>query len=312
MIKKFTIGEFSEITGISKRMLRHYDKLNLFCPSEVNEDNGYRLYGQDQIVLLEKIQFLRTLGFSLVDIREIISSPIDLSDFLELLKDKEIILSKDEDEIKSSLLATRRMINLLEGHASKLFPSVSTLLDWERSLTVTNQKKSLESPLVDLKSFMNRDYFVEKIEEILNSDQGDHYHFITFDIDKFMRVNDEDGYEVGDKVILYTISLIYHQIKALLEDNSGDQLTCRLGGDEFSVFLKNQSHDRVMKHIENALEAVRNFDYKEVGSSQEITISCGVGHGEKPDHVETLKHLSGKALMEAKRKGRDGYFVIEY
>jgi diguanylate cyclase (GGDEF)-like protein len=310
MIKKFTIGEFSEITGISKRMLRHYDKLNLFCPSDVNEDNGYRLYSQDQIALLEKIQFLRTLGFSLVDIREIMSSPINLNDFLEILKDKEINLSKDEDEIKSSLLATRRMINLLEGHASKLFPSVSKLLDWERSLTVTNQK--ISSPLVDLKSFMNRDYFVEKIEEILNSDQGDHYHFITFDIDRFMRVNDEDGYEVGDKVILYTISLIYHQMKDLLEDNKGDQLTCRLGGDEFSVFLKNKNHDLVIKHVENALEAVRNFDYKDIGSSQEITASCGVACGEKPDHVETLKHLSGKALMEAKRKGRNGYFLIEY
>lgn len=310
MIKKFTIGEFSEITGISKRMLRHYDKLNLFCPSDVNEDNGYRLYSQDQIALLEKIQFLRTLGFSLVDIREIMSSPINLNDFLEILKDKEINLSKDEDEIKSSLLATRRMINLLEGHASKLFPSVSKLLDWERSLTVTNQK--ISSPLVDLKSFMNRDYFVEKIEEILNSDQGDHYHFITFDIDRFMRVNDEDGYEVGDKVILYTISLIYHQMKDLLKDNKGDQLTCRLGGDEFSVFLKNKNHDLVIKHVENALEAVRSFDYKDIGSSQEITASCGVACGEKPDHVETLKHLSGKALMEAKRKGRNGYFVIEY
>ena len=310
MIKKFTIGEFSEITGISKRMLRHYDKLNLFCPSDVNEDNGYRLYSQDQIPLLEKIQFLRTLGFSLVDIREIMSSPINLNDFLEILKDKEINLSKDEDEIKSSLLATRRMINLLEGHASKLFPSVSKLLDWERSLTVTNQK--ISSPLVDLKSFMNRDYFVEKIEEILNSDQGDHYHFITFDIDRFMRVNDEDGYEVGDKVILYTISLIYHQMKDLLKDNKGDQLTCRLGGDEFSVFLKNKNHDLVIKHVENALEAVRSFDYKDIGSSQEITASCGVACGEKPDHVETLKHLSGKALMEAKRKGRNGYFLIEY
>lgn len=121
-------------------MLRHYDKLNLFCPSDINEDNGYRLYSEDQIPLLEQVQFLRTLGFSLTDIRDVISNPIGVHDFLEILKDKEINLSKDEDDIKSSLLATRRMINLLEGHASKLFPSVSKLLDWERSLTVTNQK----------------------------------------------------------------------------------------------------------------------------------------------------------------------------
>jgi hypothetical protein len=36
-----------------------------------------------------------------------------------------------------------------------------------------------------------------------------------------------------------------------------------------------------------------------------------VGHGKKPGHVETLKHLSGKALMDAKRKGRDRLAVLE-
>ncbi len=50
MVKNYLIGEFSERSGISKRMLRHYDKLDLFSPIALNEENGYRHYCEDQMI----------------------------------------------------------------------------------------------------------------------------------------------------------------------------------------------------------------------------------------------------------------------
>ncbi len=306
MKERFSIGEFSELTGISKRMLRHYDKLNLFCPAEINEDNGYRYYLESQMDELEKIQFLRSLGFSLTSVTDILSKPVSLTDFLEILKDKEMILNKESDEIKSSLLSTQRMISFLENQTPKMFPSVYKLLDWERSLAMSNQSK-LE--LINLSSLMNRDLFIEKIEEDMSTDKENTYHFITFDIDNFIQVNQKNGYDVGDRVIQNTLSIVLEHIKPLLDDRIETSFVTRLGGDEFSVFLKNKSSDTVEACVEKAVEGVRLYDFKTIGCDVSITISCGIAIGQTPEHIIALKDASAKALMDAKRKGKDQYYI---
>ncbi len=303
MQNNYSIGEFSEITGISKRMLRHYDKLNLFCPIEINEDNGYRYYSENQIDDLDKVQFLRKLGFTLSAVGEILEKPIGLTDFIELLKDKEVELTKESDELKSNLVVTSRMINLLEKQSPKMFPSIYKLLDWERSMTMTD---TIET--VDLKSLMNRDLFMEKIEESINKDQKDHYFFLTFDIDNFMHVNDFDGYDVGDKVIQAVFTMIINEIKPLVGE-SDENLVARLGGDECSVFLKNADTVHVLNSAEKVLQSIRNYDFKAIGCTVKVSVSCGIASGKKPHHMAALMDTSGKALIEAKRGGRDQYVL---
>lgn len=60
----FKIGEFSKITQVSVRMLRYYDEQKLLQPSYVDEYTGYRLYSPEQIEQLNRIVFLRDMGFS--------------------------------------------------------------------------------------------------------------------------------------------------------------------------------------------------------------------------------------------------------
>ena len=52
-----TIGDFSRLSRITPRMLRHYDALGLLRPEEVG-DNGYRYYRQEQLSDLMRIQWL--------------------------------------------------------------------------------------------------------------------------------------------------------------------------------------------------------------------------------------------------------------
>mgnify|MGYP000023241084 CR=1 FL=1 len=42
------IGEFSKLTRISIRMLRHYDEIGLLVPENVDEFTGYRYYSEEQ------------------------------------------------------------------------------------------------------------------------------------------------------------------------------------------------------------------------------------------------------------------------
>lgn len=58
----FTIGEFSKLSGVSPRMLRHYEALGLFCPAEVGPDNGYRYYTAAQLPELRILPAALCLG----------------------------------------------------------------------------------------------------------------------------------------------------------------------------------------------------------------------------------------------------------
>ncbi len=64
----FRIGEFSKLTQVSIRMLRYYDETGLLKPSETDRFTNYRLYTTEQIPLLNKIKFLRDLGFNVSEI----------------------------------------------------------------------------------------------------------------------------------------------------------------------------------------------------------------------------------------------------
>ena len=62
------------ITGLTKRTLHYYDQIGLL-PAEKLE-NGYRRYGQKDLISLQKILFLKALDFSIKDIQDL----IDLTD----------------------------------------------------------------------------------------------------------------------------------------------------------------------------------------------------------------------------------------
>lgn len=65
------IGEFSKLSRVSIRMLRHYDEIGLLKPAAIDPESGYRYYGVDQLPAACRITALKDMGFSLSDIREL-------------------------------------------------------------------------------------------------------------------------------------------------------------------------------------------------------------------------------------------------
>jgi DNA-binding transcriptional MerR regulator len=68
------IGEVARRSGVSARMLRHYEALGLVRPS-VRTDGGYRDYSADDIVRVFRIEGLRSLGLSLRDVGRALDDP---------------------------------------------------------------------------------------------------------------------------------------------------------------------------------------------------------------------------------------------
>lgn len=53
------IGDFSKLSRISIRMLRHYDELGLLVPKSKDDFTGYRYYAEEQLTIAGRIAALR-------------------------------------------------------------------------------------------------------------------------------------------------------------------------------------------------------------------------------------------------------------
>lgn len=69
----YSIGELAKLAGISTRTLRHYDAIDLLKPAYV-EENGYRVYSEDEVKMLQQIMFYREFGITLEEIHAMVNS----------------------------------------------------------------------------------------------------------------------------------------------------------------------------------------------------------------------------------------------
>jgi len=64
------IGKMAELNHTSVQTLRYYDKIDLLKPLYVNEETNYRYYDIRQSAILDMIQYMKSLGMSLGQIKE--------------------------------------------------------------------------------------------------------------------------------------------------------------------------------------------------------------------------------------------------
>ena len=65
------VGELAQTTGLTVRTLHHYDEIGLLKPASVGA-NGYRYYGREELLRLQRILFHRELGVPLSAIGELL------------------------------------------------------------------------------------------------------------------------------------------------------------------------------------------------------------------------------------------------
>ena len=75
MAAPLPVGEFSRITHLSVKTLRHYHQVGLLESAEVNPDTGYRYYTLEQIPTVQVIRRLRALEMPVSDVKAVLAAP---------------------------------------------------------------------------------------------------------------------------------------------------------------------------------------------------------------------------------------------
>lgn len=69
----YSIGDASRLGGVSRRTLRHYDKLGIIKPDHI-APSGYRYYKEETLLRVPVVNYLKSMGFSLEEVATVLSS----------------------------------------------------------------------------------------------------------------------------------------------------------------------------------------------------------------------------------------------
>jgi DNA-binding transcriptional MerR regulator len=69
------IGEFSRLTHLTVKTLRHYHEVGLLLPAEVDDESGYRYYTTGQVPTAQVIRRFRDLGMPVEEVRAVMAAP---------------------------------------------------------------------------------------------------------------------------------------------------------------------------------------------------------------------------------------------
>ena len=190
------IGDFSKLSRISIRMLRHYDDLGLLKPETVDSFSGYRYYTPAQLQTANRITALKEMGFSLASIAGIMRQyhdPEALGAFLAVKLEE---VRGQEQEVRDRLTRIETAIKRLrkDEHSMKYDVTLKTMpqrtvaslrkiiptyqdehILWEQMNQETGCKLQMASPCCSLAVFHDEGHKESDVDvEIQIAVQGKH------------------------------------------------------------------------------------------------------------------------------------------
>lgn len=107
------IGDFARIASVSVKTLRYYACEGLLVPVMVNRYNGYRYYTEEQLGTLNRILALKEMGFSLGQVRTMLSDSITPSELRGMLRLKRM-------ELQERVNAEQERLNRVEDRLRRI------------------------------------------------------------------------------------------------------------------------------------------------------------------------------------------------
>jgi len=153
---KLTIGQMAKLNNISEQTLRLYDKMGLFTPNSRDSENRYRVYDIKQCAWLDMIQYMKSLGMSLKDIKQQYEHMI-VPNIKNILYQKECQIDDQIRNLKFQRRAVERTIDSIERYENAP-PDGTIVLEY-----IQNRKMYYTDSTVNF-----YDYDIETYERILH------------------------------------------------------------------------------------------------------------------------------------------------
>lgn len=162
MRDRLTIGEVARLIGVTTKAVRHYHKIELLAEPERSE-SGYRLYGADELLRLQRIRRLHSFGLSLKRIKTVLGETGDenslrevltalheeISSEIEMLEGRrrrlESLLAQDDEDVSIEPSEKPYAIKLAEEHLGKHLSEISSGL-WEQERRMWSTLDAFEWP----------------------------------------------------------------------------------------------------------------------------------------------------------------------
>lgn len=111
---RLTIGDFSRMTHLSVKALRHYHEIALLEPVAIDPASGYRLYDVDQVPTAQVIRRLRDLGMALDDVKRVLQAP-DLNSRNRAIVEHLQRMESELEQTKANVASLRRLLEAPEA-----------------------------------------------------------------------------------------------------------------------------------------------------------------------------------------------------
>jgi len=152
----------------------------------------------------------------------------------------------------------------------------------------------------ELTGVLRRDAFIRQVEYLIL--QRRPFSLVMVDLDNFKSINDSFGHGVGDEVLKFTADTFRSALR-------GDDIICRMGGDEFSLVLSGvgepEQAREIMERITGQLGAARILPDKTRG----LYLSAGIKIYRPEDNAPSFQELYAEAdaaLYHTKHHGKKG------
>ena len=183
---------------------------------------------------------------------------------------------------------------------------VLELEELRRSLALQLQQKTQEVSVIRdmaqqdaLTGLWNRVYTENAVTGLL--EQGVSGALMMLDIDDFKSVNDTYGHAVGDDML----QMVADTLRAC---TGGGDILCRIGGDEFMVFLKAPHSTAQIRNCATDIVTQVHAGIEALGIAVNTSISIGIAQApEDGNDFMSLYSCADKALYYVKRNGKDSF-----
>ncbi|MBU3143850.1 MerR family transcriptional regulator [Clostridium sp. CF012] len=138
------ISEFAERAEVTVKTLLHYDKIGLLKPAQ-RTDSGYRVYCEEDFLMLQQINTLKFIGLSLADISHILSEQVgNLEGIIQVQK---IALEEKKKNIESVITVFNKAENQIKKNG---FLEVENLID---IIKITNMEYKVKKQYKTAENF---------------------------------------------------------------------------------------------------------------------------------------------------------------